>query len=232
MRQWTQYITLNAMFAISAALHHHPVAHDGPQRPQASLRRPAATIMNSDMDELDVDEYAQRIRDNLVEGQFGTRGEVWVAGQAIAVGCVMAAPGLPGIPVLSIALGGLSILSGCALCAAAAYDLGTNLTPWPKPVEASELKTDGAYSLCRHPIYAGLLLFCFGAGLATCSYERLLFSLGASALLSSKASREEEFLNEKHGALYAEYSASVPQLIPSPCKLQELLLELSRAATR
>jgi protein-S-isoprenylcysteine O-methyltransferase Ste14 len=188
--------------------------------------------MKSDMDELDVDEYAQRIRDNLVEGKFGTRGEAWVAGQALAVGCVMAAPELPGVPVLSITLGVLSILLGCALCATAAYDLGTNLTPWPKPVEASDLKTDGAYSLCRHPIYAGLVLFCFGAGLATCSFERLLFALGTFALLSLKASREEEFLIDKHGVLYEAYSADVPQLIPSPFKLQELLLELARTANR
>ena len=176
----------------------------------------------------DLDQLAETIKANIFEGTFGTRGEVWVLGQALAVGAVAVAPDLSGVAVFSILLGFAGIGFGFALAAGAAYNLGSNLTPWPKPVEASELQTNGVYALCRHPIYTGLIVGCTGLGFLTCSYERLVLSLALVLLLNAKATREEEFLNEKHGELYGAYSANVPKLFPAPHKALEFLRELQK----
>lgn len=183
-------------------------------------------------EELDLDEWASSIRSNLFEGELGARGEAWVAGQALLVGVVAAAPDLPGVGAIAVVLGLLSFASGSALAAGAAYGLGTSLTPWPKPVEASELKTDGVYSLCRHPIYAGLVLCCGGAGLVSRSYERLLASLVLYLLLSAKAAREEEFLSDKHGELYRAYAAYVPKLFPQAGEAWAFVRESTRERSR
>merc|ERR1712046_161978 len=103
-----------------------------------------------------LEQLASKVKDNIVEGEFGTRGEAWVAGQAALLIGVLVAPKLPGF--VSILLGLLCVTSGGALAAGAAFELGSSLTPWPKPVDANELKADGIYSLSRHPIYGGLIV--------------------------------------------------------------------------
>merc|ERR1711935_666537 len=104
---------------------------------------------------------------------------------------------------------------GLALGAAAVSDLGlTNLTPWPKPVESNKLRTEGVYSLCRHPMYTCLLTASFGLSLVTLSFERLLLTVALFTLLSFKAGREEGLLIDKHGEQYRAYAAYVPQFFP------------------
>ena len=58
---------------------------------------------------------------------------------------MLIAPALPGVNYLGAAAGLTAIGSGGLLAVSGAYDLGDNLTPWPKPVDASELQRDGAY---------------------------------------------------------------------------------------
>ena len=188
-----------------------------------SLRVPSHISLSADeFDGMDLDEYAEKIKSNLFEGDFGTRGEAWVAGQALLVGCVAAAPDLPGVRTVSILLGLIGLASGGALATGAAVSLGGSLTPWPKPVETSSLKEDGVYSLCRHPIYSGLIAGCGGVSLLSASYERLLFTALLTVLLSAKADREEEFLNDKHIG-YQAYSGRVPKLLPEVGAMLTLL---------
>lgn len=127
-------------------------------------------------------------------------------------------------PAVETVVGLVAIASGAALGAAAVTDLGVaNLTPWPKPVERNTLKTEGVYSLCRHPMYTCLLAGCFGLSLLNQSFERLLLTVALFALLSLKAGREEGFLNEKHGERYRAYAAYVPQFFPSVSAVQDFL---------
>ena len=105
-------------------------------------------------------------------------------------------------------------------------DLGlANLTPWPKPVENNELRTEGVYSLCRHPMYTSLLMLCFGLSLLTLSFERVILTIALFVLLSIKSGREEAFLNDKHGERYRAYSAYVPQFFPT---IQALLAMVAK----
>lgn len=46
---------------------------------------------------------------------------------------------------------------------------GKNLSPWQVPAEGNVLKTTGAYSLCRHPMYTGIIAASLGLGFATVS---------------------------------------------------------------
>jgi len=92
--------------------------------------------------------------------------------------------------------------------------LGDSLSPWPKPVDANLLQTNGPFSLCRHPIYGGLLITCCGLSLITASYPRLLFSAFLLLALDAKAAVEEDFLIAKHGKSYESYRATTPKFIP------------------
>lgn len=75
--------------------------------------------------------------------------------------------------------------------AAGAGRLGRRLRADPAPSEDAVLRTDGAYALVRHPIYAGLLLT--GAGLAVVAgnVRALGLWLVLRAVLSRKADLEE-----------------------------------------
>ena len=92
--------------------------------------------------------------------------------------------------------------------------LGDSLSPWPKPVDANQLQTNGPFSLCRHPIYGGLLITCLGLSLITASYPRLLFSAFLLLALDAKAAVEEDFLVAKHGESYVSYRIITPKFIP------------------
>ena len=79
---------------------------------------------------------------------------------------------------------------------------------------SNQLQTTGAFSLCRHPIYGGLLITCVGLSLVTASFPRLLFSAALLVVMDAKAEAEEKFLKDKHGEAYSTYCASVPRFLP------------------
>ena len=118
-------------------------------------------------------ELAESIVANVFEGSWGSRGELWVVGQAVIIGSVIAAPDIPAFSVATRLAGVLVMLFGLAIAVVGAAELGPSLSPWPRPIAANELQTDGIYSLCRHPMYAGFLCGAAGLGLLTASAERL-----------------------------------------------------------
>ena len=187
-----------------------------------SLLRHSALLMQEE-EGSGLEQWFSAVKANVEEGEFGTRGEGWVAGQFGLLFGVLIAPLVPGAQVASGIAGLLLIAVGGALAAGGAYGLGSrNLTPWPKPVESNELRTDGAYSLCRHPIYGGLCVACLGLSVLSASPERLIVTLALYTLLSLKASREEELLEEVHGDAYAKWAGSVPQLLPAVTEWRKL----------
>ena len=151
-------------------------------------------------DEGDIPPFFAKVWENMGEGELSTRGEGWFVAQAILLIGVVFAPPEPVVPVVERVVGLAACGAGGSLVYTAVSDLSlANLTPWPRPVEKNELKTEGVYSLCRHPMYAGLLWLSFGLSLLTLSFERLLLTSALFALLSFKAGREEVLLNQKHG---------------------------------
>mmetsp|Transcript_39006 Transcript_39006/g.97243 ORF Transcript_39006/g.97243 Transcript_39006/m.97243 type:complete len:221 (-) Transcript_39006:174-836(-) len=193
------------------------------------LLRPHACSLAamSEQTELEPSELAKSIVANVFEGDFGARGEAWVAGQAVLIGGVVAGPNVLGLDAASIVLGLLFLSAGLLIAAAGAYELGTSLSPWPTPVSSNTLQTRGVYMLTRHPMYLGFLLDCGGLSLLTRSYERLLCTIVLLLLFSAKAVREEQELATRHGAAYSEWAERTPRFFPSVDGLRKLPEALS-----
>ena len=122
----------------------------------------------------------------------------------IAVGLL--APGWPGglagaVKVIGAALA----FAGGAVLFLAARALGSNLTPFPRPVERGQVTSAGPYAVVRHPIYSGGVLFFVGFGLAFSPWA-LGLALLLAAVWGSKAVVEERFLRARYPG-YADYAA-------------------------
>merc|ERR1711920_15236 len=100
-----------------------------------------------------------------------------------------------GVPFIGTTLnflaGPVAMVAGAGLIAAALYELRGSLSPWVVPATSTSLKTNGVFEVMRHPIYAGLLLLCFGLGVFTNSAARLLLTGVLLYVLEEKAANEE-----------------------------------------
>lgn len=139
----------------------------------------------------------------------------WLVPAQVAAVAAHALPGGPGVrpPAGLRALGACAVVGGGALAAAAAAQLGRDLTPAVVPREGAGLRTDGLYGYSRHPLYAGLLLGSAGVVLLR---GRLVTSLAAAALagvLHVKAGAEDRVLAERFGGEWRRWSGRVPRLV-------------------
>jgi protein-S-isoprenylcysteine O-methyltransferase Ste14 len=144
---------------------------------------------------------------------LGARGEGWAALQVALMGAAVAA-GMRGPDWPAKARGrrrlgaGFAVLTGALLMVRGGRELGSQLTPFPKPIAAGGLRDDGVYRLVRHPMYGGGLLVM--AGWALASSPLALAPLAVAApFLDLKRRREEAWLVQEHPA-YEEYRAQVP----------------------
>lgn len=139
-------------------------------------------------------------------GEFGTRGEVYFAAQAVLVVSIA----LGGIPfhvsdIANFFLGPGLLLVGVATIWLSLQDLGSSLSPWVEPPENGSLTTDGIYATCRHPMYAGLLATLLGLSVVTGSADRLLLTGFLWYVLDLKTEQEEEGLKKKYPGDYSKY---------------------------
>jgi len=170
----------------------------------------------------------QQVIANTQEGEVGQRGEAFVAAQATILLCVLGG----GVPYLGSTLnfvaGPLAMAAGAALIAAAVYELRGSLSPWVVPAASASLKTNGVYEFIRHPIYTGLLLLCFGFGVATNSAGRLILTAALLYILEEKASEEEANL-VKQFPEYETYKEEVPGMFLPPLTPLRDVLQKSRS---
>ncbi len=146
--------------------------------------------------------------------ELGRRGGGWVALQA----ALFVAAGLAGLlgggwpvvarPWLWLA-GGLVAVGGVGLALVGGAGLGSQLTPFPRPVASGAIRQDGVYGLVRHPIYGGVLLVLLGWALASSPLALAPFAVGVG-FFEAKRRREEAWLLEQHPG-YADYRARVPR---------------------
>jgi len=150
---------------------------------------------------------------------FTDNGGWWVVAQFPLLLLAYLIPERTGHEAASVALqwaghAGLGLLAlGLVLCFGGALALGRWLTPFPRPLAKSELRTRGAYALVRHPLYSGILFMAFGWSLYSLSTAGVLFDLALLAFFDRKAAREELWLAEKFAG-YAAYRRQVKKLIP------------------
>ncbi|KAG5174927.1 hypothetical protein JKP88DRAFT_229660 [Tribonema minus] len=150
---------------------------------------------------------------NVKAGKVGERGEVLtLIPYAILALLIVGDIPLLGGPLEFLAGPGL-LLAGGGLILTSLLGLGKNLSPWPQPCENNVLITTGVYSICRHPMYAGLLAFSFGLGFATDSFTRIALAALLLYTLDKKATEEEKALEAVHPA-YKTYQEEVPKFFP------------------
>lgn len=163
------------------------------ERSKASTARPATK---------DLQQVLSKIKDTISEGEFGKRGEEYVAAQVFLILCVLVGT----VPLLGGSLyflaGPLCMAAGGAIVAAALYEIGDGLSPWVTPSAESELKTGGVFEYVRHPIYGGLLLLCFGIAIISNSASRLVLTGVLYLVLDKKADLEEDSLMQTFNDLW------------------------------
>lgn len=76
-------------------------------------------------------------------------------------------------------------------------DLGRNLSPFPRPINNSNLVTYGIYRFIRHPMYYSLIFISVGVFLIKLSIYYLFLSISLSLIIKFKISLEEQYLKNK-----------------------------------
>ena len=144
------------------------------------------------------------------------RGEWWLLGQLVLIALDIALPAWPSLwssPQGLMVVGVVVLIGGLVLAAVAFMQLGSSLTPLPEPMPNAELKAQGLYGFCRHPLYLAVLVCALGMGLIKGGVLHPLLLLGLVVLLRGKAKREEQALL-RHSPDYSAYQQRVPAFFP------------------
>jgi protein-S-isoprenylcysteine O-methyltransferase Ste14 len=158
-------------------------------------------------------ESAKALAEELLDWErFGQRGELFFVAQMALVALVLFPPS--GIRAIVDVAGASMALLGVTLITVGGIDLGQSLSPLPQPRDEHTLMTDGAYALCRHPMYGGIIVTAAGLALFTGDEARLGLAALLFFVLDKKAALEEGYLEERYGAAYTAYKATTKKLIP------------------
>lgn len=151
----------------------------------------------------------------------GPRGEGYVIVQFILFALVGFGPKqMPGLPLweppwstIGFGLGLLLGLMGAGLILLGLFNLGTNLTPFPRPRANNTLVDTGAYAMVRHPIYSGIIIGAVGWACLFASTLTLMYALILFLFFDIKSRQEEKWLADKHPQ-YQTYQDRVCKLLP------------------
>ena len=97
----------------------------------------------------------------------------------------------------SYLLGFLMIIVSFIILLVAIKDLGRNLSPFPRPINNSNLVTTGIYRFTRHPMYYSLIFISFGVFIIKLSIYYLFLSISLGLIIKFKIALEEQYLNNK-----------------------------------
>jgi len=101
-------------------------------------------------------------------------------------------------------VGFLIIIIAFIILLVAIKDLGRNLSPFPSPINNSNLVTTGIYRFTRHPMYYSLIFISFGIFITKLSIYYLFLSTSLILIIKFKIALEEQYLknNFKNYLLY------------------------------
>ena len=94
-------------------------------------------------------------------------------------------------------VGFLIIIISFIILLVAIKDLGRNLSPFPRPINNSNLVTKGIYRFTRHPMYYSLIFISFGVFITKLSIYYLFLSTSLILIIKFKIALEEEYLKNK-----------------------------------
>jgi len=98
---------------------------------------------------------------------------------------------------LSYLMGVLIIIIALIILLVAIKDIGRNLSPFPRPINNSNLVTTGIYKFTRHPMYYSLIFISFGVFITKLSIYYLFLSISLILIIKLKIALEEQYLNNK-----------------------------------
>ena len=94
-------------------------------------------------------------------------------------------------------LGFLIIIIAFIILLVAIKDLGRNLSPFPRPINNSNLVTKGIYRYMRHPMYYSLIFISFGVFITKLSIYYLFLLISLALIIKLKIALEEQYLKNK-----------------------------------
>jgi len=98
---------------------------------------------------------------------------------------------------LSYLVGFLIIIIALIILLISIKVLGRNLSPFPRPINNSNLVTTGIYRFTRHPMYYSLIFISFGVFITKLSIYYLFLSISLVLIIKFKIALEEQYLNNK-----------------------------------
>ena len=101
------------------------------------------------------------------------------------------------VSTLSYLVGSLIIIIAFIILLIAIKDLGRNLSPFPRPINNSNLVTTGIYRFTRHPMYYSLIFISFGVFITKLSIYYLFLSISLGLIIKFKIHLEEQYLKNK-----------------------------------
>ena len=101
------------------------------------------------------------------------------------------------VSTLSYLIGFLIIIIALIVLLVAIKNLGRNLSPFPRPLNNSNLVTTGIYRFTRHPMYYSLIFISFGVFITKLSIYYLFLSISLGLIIKFKIALEEQYLNNK-----------------------------------
>ena len=97
----------------------------------------------------------------------------------------------------SFFLGTLIIIIAFIIILVSIKDLGRNLSPFPRPINNSNLVTTGIYRFTRHPMYYSLIFISIGVFIIKLSIYYLFLTISLALIIKFKIALEEKYLMNK-----------------------------------
>jgi len=94
-------------------------------------------------------------------------------------------------------LGILIIIIAFIIMFVSIKDLGRNLSPFPRPINNSNLVTTGIYRFTRHPMYYSLIFISTGVFIIKLSIYYLFLTISLALIIKFKIALEEKYLINK-----------------------------------
>ena len=101
------------------------------------------------------------------------------------------------VSLLSYLVGFLIIIIALIILLVAIKDLGRNLSPFPRPINNSNLVTTGIYRFTRHPMYYSLIFISIGVFIIKLSIYYLFLTISLALIIKFKIALEEKYLMNK-----------------------------------
>ena len=97
----------------------------------------------------------------------------------------------------SYLLGILIIIIAFIIMLVSIKDLGRNLSPFPRPLNNSNLVNTGIYRFTRHPMYYSLIFISIGVFIIKSSIYYLFLTISLALIIKFKIALEEKYLMNK-----------------------------------